>query len=63
MQENMAQIIVYGLAEQQLWENVELNKKVISNIVDQWDQKIYVVPSQALSLSRNISYSSKDVYM
>ena len=59
MQKNMAQIIVYGLAEQQFLENFELNRRVISRIVENWDQKIYVVPSQALNVKRSITYPPK----
>ena len=63
MQKNMAQIIVYGLAEQQLWENFDFNKQIINRIVEGWEQKVYVVPVRALHFDRSITYSSKHKMM
>ena len=61
MQKNMAQIIVYGLAEQQFLENFELSQQVIGRIVENWDQKIYIVPSKALNFERSSIYPAKQL--
>ena len=54
MHKNMAQIIVYGLTEQQFLENFELSRQVISRVVENWDQNIYIVPSKVMKREQAI---------
>lgn len=63
MQKDMAQIIVYGLTEQPLLENIEMNRQIIHNVVERWHQKLYVVPPQALSINRRTTQTSKNLMM
>ena len=59
MQKNLAQIMVYGLTEPSLLENIEVNRRIIHEVVENWNRKIYIVPPQALGISRQITYSSQ----
>ena len=63
MQNNLAQIIVYGLSEKLLFENMELNRQIIDNVVENWDREVYIVPSQALKVNREFIGQNKRFLM
>lgn len=47
----IANYIVFDLEQQhKMPYNYQMNKRIISSVVEGWDKKIYVVPQRALDL-------------
>lgn len=51
--QDIANIILYDVAKRHLPQELEINSKLISEVVEGWNRDIYVIPSQSVRFQKN----------
>ena len=51
--QNIANFILYNLAHTDIYQGVNVNKGLISEVVEGWNQQIYITPNQPIKINKN----------
>lgn len=51
--QNIANFILYNLAHTDIYQGANINKGLISDVVEGWNREIYVTPNQPIRVNKN----------
>ena len=52
--QNIANFILYNLAHTDIHRDLNVNKTLISDVVEGWNRQIYVTPNQPIRINHNL---------